>query len=169
MGKFSSFESAKKSQLAKFFGDEKKMESIVWAFESGNETTLSAIGNDKPLVVDFWNMRCTKCPSALSKLDALASRTNRVTFAACALALDPVDTHTHVGELIDEYPNLRHYYMQFEAKEALKRALNFQSLPFAVVFDVYGKIVWTGDPTKGNEFDAIVASYCGMPDVRDDL
>lgn len=127
---------------------------------SGEATTLVTAGDGRPLVVDFWNTRCVKCPAALTKMDALAAKfSGRAAFAACALALTSTTEGTldQVSELVaDAFPNLRQLYMDYETKEKLKVALGFATLPFAAVYDD-GTLVFKGDPTSATFADELHA------------
>ena len=110
-------------------------------------TTLNEFRAGRPLVLDFWNTRCVKCPSALAKMDSLASKNSAsVLFVACALSLGSQSTVEDIAELVETLPNLEHVYMDFDTKERVKRALNFTSLPFAVIYDSNANIICQGDP-----------------------
>ena len=122
------------------------MNETVTTVPSRAVTTLNAFRAGRPLVLDFWNTRCVKCPSALAKMDSLASSFSAsVTFAACALSLGSQSIED-VEEFVESLPNLEHVYMDFDTKERVKKALNFTSLPFAVVYDSNANIICKGDP-----------------------
>ena len=92
----------------------------------------------------FWNVRCSRCPLALAKMRALAPPR----FLACALAVS-VDNNEEF-EVAREYATthgfVKHFgFMNFQEKEAAKRALGFARLPFCVVV-VDGTVVASGDP-----------------------
>ena len=128
------------------------MESARLQRLDGASTTLEALRANTPLVVvDFWNTRCTKCPAALAKLDALAAAHPHVTFVACALSLgsSTQGTLAHVAELTEGlYEHLVHVYADYNTKEAIKRALRFDTLPFAAAYDSHGRVCFTGDPSS---------------------
>lgn len=144
------------------------MNFTVLSVDAAKETTFDAVRNDKPLVVDFWNTRCVKCPAALTKMDLLAADfVGRVTFAACALSLNSTSEGTleHVGELVtDAFPNLRQLYMDYETKEKLKVALEFSALPFAAVYDSAGNLVCKGDPMTDEFSTALRMFLDSVPD-----
>ena len=91
------------------------MNETVTTVPSRAVTTLDDFRAGRPLVLDFWNTRCVKCPSALSKMDSLASKASAsVTFVACALSLGSQSSIQQVEDLIEEFPNLEHVYMDFD-------------------------------------------------------
>ena len=117
--------------------------------QTGEASTLHAFRAGKPLVLDFWNTRCTRCPAALTKLDMVAPQHPEVTFAACALSLGSTTegTQEQVLELLeDQWENLSHLYMGFDDKEAAKKEFGFKELPFSVVYSAEGEVLFQGHP-----------------------
>jgi hypothetical protein len=89
---------------------------------TSSSCTISELRAGKPLVLDLWHTKCTRCPDALTKLDMLAASGKHagVVFASCALSLcDKPDGpesedagREQVTELIDDmWDNLKHCYM----------------------------------------------------------
>lgn len=127
------------------------MNERVTTVPSRTVTTLDAFRAGRPLVIDFWNTRCVKCPSALAKMNLLALKFSAsVTFVACALSLGSQGTIEDVEELVESLPNLKHVYMDFDTKERVKKALNFTSVPFAVAYDSNANIICQGDPMNAD-------------------
>jgi hypothetical protein len=97
-------------------------------------------------LTDFWTAQCTRCPAALDKLNALASVESSsadVQFISicCGKELDAA------REILDgrrhgRWSNLAHYFMDFDAKETAKRLLGFRQVPFYVVVNEGGEIVY---------------------------
>ena len=94
---------------------------------TSSSCTISELRAGKPLVLDLWHTKCTRCPDALTKLDMLAASGKHagVVFASCALSLcDKPDGpesedagREQVTELIDDmWDNLKHCYMTAEEK-----------------------------------------------------
>ena len=134
------------------------MDVAVISLATREKTTLGALCANRPVVFDFWNTRCTKCPAALSKVDGLAGKASTpIAFVACAMSLgSPTEgTIDDVEELIGLFPNLEHVYLEYESKEQIKAALGFAALPFAAVYDANARLVFRGDPTSA-EFAASV-------------
>lgn len=106
--------------------------------------------------IDFWTAQCTRCPAALDKLNALAAsvdpsvaatsgeETNTVVqfiSVCCGKELDAA------REILDgprdgRWTSLTHYFMDFHTKEAAKQLLGFRQVPFYVVIDEHGEIVY---------------------------
>ena len=104
--------------------------------------------------------RCTKCPTAISKLDLIAPKHPNVTFAACALSLgsETEGTQEQVLDLLEgQWENLKHMYMNVAEKEAAKAQFGFTQLPFAVVFGADGTVLFSGDP-QGIDFATVFAA-----------
>ena len=125
--------------------------------ETASASTLGEFRAGKPLVLDFWHTRCVKCPAAMAMLDAHAKAHPEIVFAACALSLgsDTEGTQEQVLELLqDQYEELKHLYMTFDEKEAAKKQLGFSAVPFCVVFNAEGAIVYKGEP-KGIDYATV--------------
>ena len=121
----------------------------VDAGEVGTSTTLAAFRAGKPLVLDFWHTRCTRCPAAISKLHVLAPKHPGVTFASCAFSLgsESEGTQEQVLELLDgQWENLKHLYMTVAEKEVVKAEFGIKEVPFAVVFGADGAVLFSGNP-----------------------
>lgn len=132
----------------------------VIGMADGSASVLGALRRtDRPLVVDFWNERCTRCPEALAKLDHMASeKASLIDFVACALSTSEDASIERVKEVLGEnFEHLGHAHMSFDAKERLKTLLSFSTLPFCIVCDRRGEIVWKGDPRSPELVVAIEA------------
>lgn len=132
----------------------------VVGMEDGCVSVLGASRRaDRPLVVDFWNERCTRCPEALTKLDQIASQKGSlIDFVACALSTSEDASVERTKEIIgDNFEHLGHAHMGFDAKERLKTLLSFSTLPFCIVCDRRGNIMWKGDPRSPECFASIEA------------
>merc|ERR1740117_884733 len=124
---------------------------------TSTRSTLGEVRGGKPLVLDFWHTRCTRCPEALTKLNALARQDKGVTFVACAMSLgsESEGTQEQVTELLeDQWEHLTHIYMTFDEKEAAKQKWGFKAVPFCVVFGADGTELYTGDP-KGVDLKTV--------------
>lgn len=121
--------------------------------QEASPSTIGTLRAGKPLVLDFWTTRCVRCPAAISHLDEEAPKHAGVTFATCAMSLNSTTegTQEQVLELLEgQWENLKHCYMTFEEKEAAKATFGFSSVPFSVVFDADGAILFKGDPKDIN-------------------
>ena len=105
----------------------------VIRLSDGVSFPFSEIHKHSSVVVDFWNTSCVRCPAALAELNARAS--SKAKHVACALSVGAEQdyaTFLKVRELSDEFPNLDHYFLPFEEKEAAKAELGFSQLPYQV-------------------------------------
>lgn len=125
----------------------------------GESSTLSALRAGKPLVLDLWHTKCTRCPDALTKLDSIAGSGKHpgVVFASCALSLcdkpdgppDEDSSREGVEELIDDmWENLKHCFMTVDEKAMCKAEFGFTAVPFCVVFGADGNVLFKGEPSK---------------------
>jgi len=67
------------------------MDAPITLLTSDVPTTLrelqKSVGAGKPMLVDFWTTKCTRCPAAMEKLDKEASsRGSEIFYVACALS-----------------------------------------------------------------------------------
>eukprot|EP00966_Prymnesium_polylepis_P030055 698698-Prymnesium_polylepis.2 len=123
----------------------------------GESSTISALRDGKPLVLDFWHTKCQNCPAALAKLDKVAASGKHadVKFVACALSLcdkpdgppDEDSSKEGVTELIDDmWDSLTHCYMTADEKAKAKAEFGFTSVPFCVVYGADGALRFKGNP-----------------------
>lgn len=67
------------------------MEATITLLQNDVPTTLRelqrGVGGGKPMIIDFWTTKCTRCPAAMEKLDKEASsRHKEIFYVACALS-----------------------------------------------------------------------------------
>ena len=90
-----------------------------------------------------------RCPAAIDKLEALAAggRFSADDVLFCTLNLDDRE---FAREIVDEHEweHLQHANMDFETKEATKKAWGFSAVPFLVVVARDGRVLWSGPPPK---------------------
>lgn len=103
----------------RFHDDETTRTTVAW----------SDVGNT--FDVDFWTVRCTRCPEALRHWDQLAkSDPSRVYVAGLLLQSSDAEEEECGVDLMRSLPHLRHVVLTYDEKEELKRTLRFQSVPF---------------------------------------
>jgi len=50
------------------------MENLTFTvIDGGAKVTLDQLRAGKKIVIDFWHVKCTRCPAALEKLDTIAA------------------------------------------------------------------------------------------------
>jgi hypothetical protein len=98
--------------------------------------------------LDFWTTRCTRCPAALDKINAMAADPKYgQSIHFMSICCDSLDGAREIIEELDQrrWPNLRHYFMSPDDKEKAKRILGFQAVPFYVMLDERGDITQMGN------------------------
>ena len=105
-----------------------------------------------------------RCPAALAKLDQEAPKhAAQATFASCALSLNSTTEGTQeqvLEQLEGQFENLKHCYMTFEEKEKAKAAFGFSAVPFCIIFNAAGAILFKGDP---KDVDFATFDFAGQP------
>lgn len=129
------------------------------AIDLANEDNVVSFGDlqrkysGKVLVVDFWHTKCTRCPAALSKLNEEAEKLgSSCAVIACAISLGEGNLDT-VRDVINEWENIHHIFIEQDVKEECKRIFGFSMLPFTVVLRKVGDsntLLFSGDPKAMN-------------------
>lgn len=100
------------------------------------------------LTADIWTTRCTRCPAALDKLNEMAATStpddDNIQFVS--ICCDKLDGAREILERDDtpRWNSMRHFFMDHEHKERAKKLLGFKQVPFYIVFDATGGMVFTG-------------------------
>ena len=141
------------------------METIqFYNMDTDHIETISTLSNKKSLVIDFWHTKCTKCPSALEKLDNICKNFKDVNFASCALSLEEGDLDVVKDVAEDNWDNLMKLYLTIDGKEKAKQHFGFSSVPFCVIISPEGNLISSDDP-KNINFDTIFKSF----EISDDF
>ena len=94
-------------------------------------------------LVDLWTTKCTRCPAALDKMndESCHNDDDKLVFVSICLGDRPDDAREIIEQpSIPRWNNLDgHYHMNYEAKETMKKLLNFKSVPFYLVFNEQGE------------------------------
>lgn len=130
----------------------------------------------RALIVEFWHIKCTRCPAALIRMNERARRVagalRAPLFVACALATsgDVAAELAAVRRVLWEdacgagceacgedeagagpppttLPHLTHVFMDWAQKEEAKKQFRFASVPHCVIFDAYGAQTFSGPPS----------------------
>ena len=105
--------------------------------------------NNKPMVIDFWHTKCSRCPAALEKLNNESENHSEILFVSCALS-QGVGNKDIAADLSCDWNNLTHIWMDLEEKEQAKKEFNFTSVPFYVVVGRDGIVIASGEPKTMN-------------------
>ena len=105
---------------------------------------------------DLWTTRCTRCPAALDALNQFATKASNhdgsddfdPTSIQC-ISICCGDTLDGAREIIEtsklpRWDAILHYFMAYQDKERCKQLLKFRQVPFYVVFDSKGTLLYSG-------------------------
>jgi thiol-disulfide isomerase/thioredoxin len=110
----------------------------------GEQASLSALGDGKPLLVNLWASWCAPCVKELPTLDGLSQMPNAPVQVAAISQDDGPHASVEAFLATHKIANLEAYQ---DKDMALSGALKAQNLPTSVLFDAKGREVWryTGD------------------------
>ena len=147
------------------------MDIVVTDLENDIQMTLREYqrsGGERPMVIDFWHTKCTRCPAALSKLNKEAEKKkDEIMFVSCALSQGEGNKEM-VADLAADWDNLHHIFMEFEQKELAKKAFGFAAVPFYVVVGGNGDILGCGEP-KSIDYNALIMQSMQAPVEESDI
>lgn len=110
----------------------------------GEQTSLAAIADGKPLLVNLWASWCAPCVKELPTLDKLSQQSNAPVQVAAVSQDNAPQASVEAFLATHKIANLESYQ---DKEMALSGALNAQILPTSVLYDAKGREVWryTGD------------------------
>lgn len=116
------------------------------------QTTIDEFRSGRPLVVDFWHLKCSRCPASLAQLESDAA-TSGVPHMACAIATEQSQAEAQCNQVMEvlttdesKHSNLWHAFMTYEQKELAKAAIGFTSVPWCAIFAADGSLAFSGPP-----------------------
>merc|ERR1719382_1156961 len=111
--------------------------------ETAATQPLQDIVYGKNTVIDFWTTKCTRCPSALDKLNDLAQQKKNSNIHFMSICCDSCDGAREILEEKEDlkWSSIRHFSTTLEDKEIAKTSLGFHSVPFYVILDCHGRII----------------------------
>ena len=119
---------------------------------------LSAVPNTdgKVLLIDFWATWCAPCRAEMPHLSALQER-----FAKQGLVVIGVSKESR--ETVTPFlPKLgMRYAYAVEGTKSWHQAFNVKALPYSMVVDRKGKIIWRGQPSELT--DAQISAWLVAP------
>lgn len=149
-----------KKRLEKILG-EHMLPNLTLRDMNGKEVNVADIGKTgKITVLDFWATWCVPCKKELNNInDIYDDWKKKYNAVVIAVSIDDSRSITKVKPYADG--QRWSYDILLDVNQDLKRQLNIQSVPFTVVLDQGGKIVYTHSGyTEGDENileDAIAA------------
>jgi peroxiredoxin len=149
-----------KKGLEKILG-EKTLPDLTLTDMNGKQVNVADLGKTgKITVLDFWATWCVPCKKELNNINDLYDDwKKKYNVAVVAVSIDDSRSSTKVKPYAEGQRWT--YDVLLDVNQDLKRQLNIQSVPFTVLIDQNGKIVYTHSGyTEGDENileDAIAA------------
>ena len=142
------------SVLNQAFAQDKKLPSLTLSDMNGNKVDLSQLTKDgKIIILDFWATWCVPCKKELTNImKEYAEWQKNYNVELIAVSIDDSRNTTKVKPTVDglSWP----YRVLLDPNQDLKRVFGFQNVPYLVVADKDGNIVYqhTGY-VEGDEFE----------------
>ncbi|HYV92493.1 MAG TPA: TlpA disulfide reductase family protein [Chitinophagales bacterium] len=136
------------------FAQDKKLPAIILTDVDGNKVDLSQLNKDgKIIIMDFWATWCVPCKKELTNImNVYAEWQKNYNVELVAVSIDDSRNTTKVKPTVDgsSWP----YQVLLDPNSDLKRILGFQNVPYVLVTDKDGNIVYqhTGY-VEGDEFE----------------
>lgn len=131
-----------KKPIEKVLG-EKTLPAITLSDMNGKKVDVSSYGQSgKYTVISFWATWCVPCKKELTNIAELYEEwQKKYNVQIVAVSIDDSRSTTKVKPYVDGQRWT--YEVLLDTNQDLKRALNIQSVPFTVLVDKDGKIVYT--------------------------
>jgi len=120
----------------------------------GNSVDIAKYGEDNKITIfSFWATWCAPCKKELSNLSELYDDwKDEYNLEIVAINIDDQRNQAKIKPLVDG--KQWEYTVLLDPNEALKRALNFQTIPFTLVVDEDGDIMYEHSGyVEGDEYE----------------
>jgi cytochrome c biogenesis protein CcmG/thiol:disulfide interchange protein DsbE len=141
-----------KTPMEKVLG-EKSLPNITLSDVRGNKVNVADLGKSGKLtVISFWATWCIPCQKELSNISELYEEwQKKYNMQLVAVSIDDSRNVPKVKPLVEA--KSWEYQVLLDVNQDLKRDLNIQSVPFTVLVDATGKVVYTHSGyVEGDEY-----------------
>jgi cytochrome c biogenesis protein CcmG/thiol:disulfide interchange protein DsbE len=134
-------------------GADERLSAVVLRDVDGKALKLSElVGNGRPVLLTFWATWCTPCKKELNNyLDLYEDWATDYGLQLVAVSIDDARNSAKVKSYIKgvRWP----YRILLDPNEDMKRILNFQTIPYTLLYDGQGKVVYRHNSyVEGDEF-----------------
>lgn len=146
-----------------------KLPDVSLANLDGKKINVSILGSEgKITLFDFWATWCGPCKKGLNNMAELYSDwQEKYNVQIIAVSTDDTRSVAKVKPYVEA--QRWEYEVLLDTNEELKRALNFQAVPYSVLVNQKGEIVYRHDGYKeGDEYELekILAELAANPDAK---
>jgi peroxiredoxin len=132
----------------------KKLPQVELSNLNGEKIELSKItGGEKIIVIDFWATWCIPCKKSLNNmLEVHKEWKEKYNAEIIAISLDDARNTSKVKAMVEgaKWP----YQILLDPNQDMRRLLNFQNIPFSMLVDKDGSIVYMHQGyVDGDEFE----------------
>lgn len=131
-----------------------KLPEISLANLDGEKTNVADIGKEgKITLFDFWATWCGPCKKGLNNMAELYEEwQEKYNFQIVAVSTDDTRSVAKVKPYVEA--QRWDYRVLLDTNEELKRALNFQAVPYSIMVNQKGEIIYRHDGYKeGDEYE----------------
>ncbi len=135
------------------FGQDKLPDVTIQELNGKKVNIQSFAENGKITILNFWATWCVPCKKELDNIAELYPEwQEKYNMELVAVSVDNSRTATKIKSVVDSKG--WEYIVLSDKNEDLKRALNFQAVPYTVVINETGEIVYLHDGyVEGDEYE----------------
>lgn len=117
----------------------KQVAPMQLKYYAGNTASL----DNKVVLIDFWGSWCVPCRHTMPTLNKLQAELGSKGLAVVGVTRD---SDKDIAEFVERIP--MDFHIGIDVDGAFFKRLSVRAMPYAVLADRSGKIIWQGDPTE---------------------